>query len=689
MATCRRCGIELPPGSESCPACGESLWASGSPKRMAFWVTVALVLCVVVARLGLFVLLRAPILIVQLQESYASAHIDTSDAYSQGLEIAKADLRMQGLLGGEIRADGRPQGRMTLRNGRSFTEWSVKLAGANGHGVLCEVANESDDQWRLSRLAFHANDGREIDLTPAPIREKGLPPSAGEIFLVPLDLPAGLKLDWAPAYFDKKLGVAVKVLPPVALDAGAVNQTRHQAIAEELVDRMLRAFPEVAHNPRNVFLGVTGQPMYIRSFAWNYSTAYRVDGRYGVISAKEIESPIDSRNPELMQSRLRKMILKNVEVLALRLPMNSEPTSALSWPVSSGSDVDEMTEEIYVADRQILPWQDGDDACVSVTRVSAYLPDRRTTCHGDLPQAPETLVSEVDLSLGLVTLYYEDFDFEKEVPFDFVRASRPQDNRSRGFGIGANDSLDVFLVGDMDSFTDLIGENGGKVHFARDRFSIGQKYSATAGTTSVWYRARLIYDNGMWVLRRGDGWKYYFPYRPDWSGVHVTILTGMVGPDGKKIEMVRNKTGDLQQVRFPSGRTLDFSRDTGGRIVKIEDSKGRSMAYEYDSSQRLIRVSDIRGPMESFEYDDRNQMLSVRDGAGKILISYEYSRDGDITSQTLGNGEKLTYEYDRASASRIRRVRFNSPAGFESQYLINDGSYFESFPFQLTSKPRQ
>jgi hypothetical protein len=88
-----------------------------------------------------------------------------------------------------------------------------------------------------------------------------------------------------------------------------------------------------------------------------------------------------------------------------------------------------------------------------------------------------------DLSIGMFTERQIDFYLDEEHPVVFARVYRNADDLSRALGIGTNDSLDIFLVGQMGSFIDLIKEDGGRVHFVhvdpKDSGGASQLYRAT------------------------------------------------------------------------------------------------------------------------------------------------------------------------------------------------------------------
>jgi hypothetical protein len=58
----------------------------------------------------------------------------------------------------------------------------------------------------------------------------------------------------------------------------------------------------------------------------------------------------DAADRELLEARLRKMVAKNIGVLYLRLPLNSNPRSLLYDRVLGPDDLDRMTKEFKPED---------------------------------------------------------------------------------------------------------------------------------------------------------------------------------------------------------------------------------------------------------------------------------------------------------------------------------------------------
>jgi YD repeat-containing protein len=272
-----------------------------------------------------------------------------------------------------------------------------------------------------------------------------------------------------------------------------------------------------------------------------------------------------------------------------------------------------------------------------------------------------------------------------DYPLKLTRAYRNADDQSRAFGIGTNDSLDIFLVGRMGSFIDLIGEDGGRLHFVHDTPRAGESgdvYRSQPGTSGG---PEALFDGNIWHVTLGNGWTYLFPYRPHALGSHVTVLTGYLDPKGHKFEMARDESGDLLGVTTPTGKWLHFEHRPDHTIRRITDSQGRSVQYEYDSGGRLTRVSDSEGHSESYTYNDRNEMLSVSNDGAAALLTNQYTSTNLISKQTLSDRRHFEYSYTLGTRMVITQNLFTDPNGLLTYFDYGSNGYIQSLP----SRPPQ
>ena len=171
--------------------------------------------------------------------------------------------------------------------------------------------------------------------------------ASGKLYLTPLgEFPLEPVQDLA-VFYRKKYNVDVEVLPSVPLSPAAMNPERNQLIAEQAIEILKQARPELKDNPRAVLIGITEEDMYISKYDWQFSFSYRDQGKYAVVSSGRMHLPSGRKEvtEELIFTRLRKMVTKNVGILYYRLSQSDDPRSVLYRNVGGIRELDYMGEE--------------------------------------------------------------------------------------------------------------------------------------------------------------------------------------------------------------------------------------------------------------------------------------------------------------------------------------------------------
>lgn len=277
-----------------------------------------------------------------------------------------------------------------------------------------------------------------------------------------------------------------------------------------------------------------------------------------------------------------------------------------------------------------------------------------------------------------------DFPFDRQSDLSFVRKYRPQDDRSRSFGIGGNDSFDIFPGGDSQTFSsiDLFLADGGRVHFAR--VSRGTGYADAklhAGTYmgSPFSQSRLEWNGNGWDLITAGGWTYKFPSSgPERSPQQSALLHVETGSGAISIQ--RNSAGALQRAVAPDGSWIDFTCDSMNRVVRAQHSSGRAIRYEYDAAGRLTHVDDSENGGESYTYDPVNRLTAVLDSTGRPLLVNTYGYLGEVTSQTLADHRTLRYEYGFDENQKSNEVTFTDDHGYVTRWMRGRDGFYESLP---------
>jgi YD repeat-containing protein len=610
-----------------------------------------------------------------------------SDAYKDSLKIALSSPEVQNALGSSIRIKQPVFGYALPLRHSQFAEWSVVLAGQHGTGHLYGVANKVNGDWNFSRLAFHPNNGKEkIELTP--VRRLRLPSvPAKHVYFVPLGLDEGESLEWAPAYYRAGLGVDVVVLPPVPLDPKLMDPERNQLNADKCFDFMRQQHPEIAGDPSSLLIAVTSTDLYIPALGWSYAENSRRDSRYAIISSARLHPPLLGLwNPEWLNSRVEKLLTKNIGILYFDLPMSADYTSLLSSGVLSGIQIDEMAGDIIGAEGRWDPLLQTGGPSVTIYDVSGKTMLWRMAYSGSALPDTSSQTFCASLTNGLLVQRKTDFVFENDPAMQFSRIDRNQDDRSRALGVGGSDSFEIFLGGQMGVAVDLIMEDGARTHFVHqppDAAQTGDTYLAVRDGVDRFVHAQAVYTGGSWNVKTTDGWTYIFPYRPQALPQNVTVLTGFLDPEGHKYEMERDSFGALIAVTSPSGNWLHFENDSQHWIRKITSSLGRSMQYDYDSGGRMFRATDSDGHLDTYTYDEKGQMLAASHGTEKPILTNEYFSDGYIKSQVMSDGRRFSYAYFRGERNLILENQITDPSGLETYIQYVSGGYLQWLPARV------
>ena len=228
---------------------------------------------------------------------------------------------------------------------------------------------------------------------------------------------------------------------------------------------------------------------------------------------------------------------------------------------------------------------------------------------------------------------------------------------------------------------DLIMDDGQRVHFAYQS-NAGQSddvYRADWGGERRFEGAQAVFSKNTWQVKTMDGWTYFFPYHPQALPQYVTVLASFVDPVGHEYEIDRDNFGALVAVKSSSGKWLHVENDSHHRITEITSSLGRSVRYDYDGGGHIIRATDSEGRIDSYTYDDKGQMLTAAHGTEKPVLRNEYSVDGYIKSQEMGDGRKFLYSYFR-EGNLIHENQITDPNGLETDIEYVRGGYIQSLP---------
>ena len=168
-----------------------------------------------------------------------------------------------------------------------------------------------------------------------------------KLYLVPLNHFSTESLNRLVTYYKQKTGIEAITAQPLPLRLAAIDNRRQQLVAEDIIELMKRSYPKLLADPNAILIGLTDEDMYIRGKSWQFAFSYRTQGRFAVVSSARM-NPVNfgaPANDDLLDCRMRKMVLKNIGMLYYQLPGNHDPKSVLYSGVMELKDLDNMGED--------------------------------------------------------------------------------------------------------------------------------------------------------------------------------------------------------------------------------------------------------------------------------------------------------------------------------------------------------
>jgi hypothetical protein len=197
---------------------------------------------------------------------------------------------------------------------------------------------------------------KQVNLAPSSLRTTGVAVQsaspqlngAGQLYFVSIGELPQANIEKLANYFRRKYGTTIGVLPalPLTDEARLPNFPNSRPVADRLIEVMKRENPKIASNPKAIVIGIT-EDMNVSQSNRIYNFSYQSDGRFAVVA-------IDSMNPatfcepanqDLLESRLRKVMAKNVGILYYRLPRSENPVSVMYSSLDCVDELDGMGED--------------------------------------------------------------------------------------------------------------------------------------------------------------------------------------------------------------------------------------------------------------------------------------------------------------------------------------------------------
>jgi predicted Zn-dependent protease len=171
---------------------------------------------------------------------------------------------------------------------------------------------------------------------------------SGKVYLVPIGEVSMEEVNDLAAHYREKFRVAVEVLPEMKPDETVVDAQRHQLIAENLVQAMVRADSVYRMNPTDILIGVTGQDIYPKSMDWRFCFGWRSEeDRAAVVSTARMSIHYlgEPEDEATLRKRLRKVVTKDIGMLFYGKTASDNPRSVLYSGIMGIQELDLVSED--------------------------------------------------------------------------------------------------------------------------------------------------------------------------------------------------------------------------------------------------------------------------------------------------------------------------------------------------------
>jgi tetratricopeptide (TPR) repeat protein/predicted Zn-dependent protease len=268
------------------------------------------------------------------------------DAYKQAIEIDPKNVHAYYQLGISYDYQQRYEESIKVYNDllkidpdHQGARYYLAVAYAAQHNKRAAI--EQYEIWRKNNAESAAELLESINLVDK--RQKG----KEKLYFVPLGNFSTSSLTKLANSSKQKTGIDVIVTQPVPLALTTVDKRRQQVIAEEAINLIKARYPDLASDPNAIVIGLTNDDLFIRQKDDQYAFCYRMMARFAVVSSARMD-PANlggSADELLTETRMRKMLLKNIGILYYRFPVNHDPKSLLYEDVEEVADLDKMGED--------------------------------------------------------------------------------------------------------------------------------------------------------------------------------------------------------------------------------------------------------------------------------------------------------------------------------------------------------
>jgi predicted Zn-dependent protease len=194
--------------------------------------------------------------------------------------------------------------------------------------------------WRVSLNTSHDHPRASPPVTP---RIEG-----SKVYFVPIGNFPNEQIVHLVRYYDEKYGLKIATLRSISLDSSTRDASRQQLMSESALSSVRGALPEYANDPKSILIAFTSEDMYPTAKDWQFAFGWREGAtRSAIVSTARLNLPDEggTASSDLMATRLRKIVTKDIGILYFGLPQSTDPKSVLYNGIMGIEELDQQSEE--------------------------------------------------------------------------------------------------------------------------------------------------------------------------------------------------------------------------------------------------------------------------------------------------------------------------------------------------------
>jgi hypothetical protein len=171
---------------------------------------------------------------------------------------------------------------------------------------------------------------------------------AGQLYFVSIGELPQVNIERLANYFGRKYGVQIRTLASLAItdEMRQPGFPNTRPVADKVIRVLKREKATVAFNSKAIVIAII-EDMNVTDSKRRYDFSYQLDERFALVALESIRPTTfcEPANQDLLESRLRKVIAKNIGFLYYRLPRSERPASVMYSSVDCVDELDQMGEE--------------------------------------------------------------------------------------------------------------------------------------------------------------------------------------------------------------------------------------------------------------------------------------------------------------------------------------------------------